>query len=72
MAFTEAQLLAELQDSGTNPEVVITQFIVGATTTDVYCENNTDTAKKTGPMVQVLNSLTAAQAHTAIDTAMGK
>lgn len=70
MAFTRDQLLTELQDSGTNMQATITQFIPGTTYTDVYVQNNLDSKTKTGPMVQVLNSLTAAQAHAAIDAAM--
>lgn len=69
MAFTEAQLLAQIQVGA--PQAVITQFIVGASYTDVYVENHNDTALKTGRWVQVANTQTAAQAHTDIQNAMG-
>ena len=66
MAFTEAQLQAQLDTDGLNCK--ITAFSVGATTTDVYVQNaNITTAKKSG-MTQCLNTLTAAQAAAAIRT----
>lgn len=71
MAFTEAQLKTDMSDGGSDDNFRIIGFIVGATTTDIYVQNNnTDSRMKSGPWVQVLNSLTAAQAHAAVDAAM--
>jgi hypothetical protein len=70
MAFTEATLQAALNDSGADPAAEIVRFIPGPTVTDVYVQNNFDTRNKTGGWVQVGSTLTAAQAHTAIDAAM--
>ena len=70
MAFTRDALLTELQDSGSNMQATITQFIPGSTYTDVYVVNNYPSKTKSGPMVQVLNTRTAAQARADIDTAM--
>lgn len=71
MAFTEAQLLTDLQSSGANPKVRIVDFInIGTTLTDVYVQNNMPTKTKTGPMVQIAQTNTAAQAHVLIDAAM--
>lgn len=66
MAFTEAQLLAQLATDG---NAIITQFQVGATTTDVYVENYNETSRKAG-WTQILNTRTAAQAHTDIETSL--
>lgn len=71
MAFTEAQLLTELQDSGGDPMVRIIAFIpVGTTATDVYVAGNNDSSRKTGTMIQIAQTNTAAQAHALIDAAM--
>ena len=70
MAFTEAQLLADLQASTGNQAIRIIAFIPGATYTDVYVEGRINEKQKTGPMVQILNSLTAAQAHVVLDASM--
>ena len=61
MAFTEAQLQAELSTDGLVAE--ITKFVpVGATHTDVYVHNlNTTTSRKAG-WTQVAQTNTAAQA----------
>jgi predicted tellurium resistance membrane protein TerC len=69
MAFTEAQLLADLITS--NPAIKIIAFIpVGTTATDVYVEGVSDSKFKTGPMIQIAQTNTAAQAHAIIDAAM--
>ena len=69
MAFTEAQLLTDLQTSGLNVRIVA--FIpVGTTATDVYIENANDTKVKSGPMLQIAQTNTAAQAHVLLDAAM--
>lgn len=69
MAFTEAQLLTDLQSSGLSVRIVA--FIpVGTTGTDVYIENANDNKIKSGPMIQIAQTNTAAQAHAIIDAAM--
>lgn len=70
MAFTEAQLLADIAADSATQRCKIIGFIVGATHTDVYLQNDDDTKNKTGPWVQIPNTYTAAQAHTAIDNVM--
>lgn len=66
MAFTESSLLADLATDG---PTIITQFIVGATTTDVYVENYNATSRKSG-WTQIANTRTAAQAHADIETSL--
>ena len=71
MAFTEAQLLTELQASGANLNAKIIAFIpVSTTHTDVLIQNNFPTKEKTGPMVQVAQTNTAAQALVLINAQM--
>ena len=67
MAFTEAQLLADLANDG---PTIITRFDKGSTTTDVYVENYNQTARKAG-WTQILNTRTAAQAHSDIEASLG-
>jgi hypothetical protein len=61
MAFTEAQLQAQLASDGAGAK--ITQFLAaGASSTDVYVQNlNSTTSEKAG-WTQVAQSNTAAQA----------
>jgi hypothetical protein len=71
MAFTEAQLLTDLQSSGTDMVVEIIGFIpVGTLLTDVYVQNHKGTKTQTGPWVQIAQTNTAAQAHVLIAAAM--
>jgi len=66
MAFTEAQLQAQLDTDGLNCKVV--RFNTTGSVTDVYVQNdNINTSRKAG-MTQVAQSLTAAQAAAAIRT----
>jgi cell division protein FtsN len=68
MAFTEAQLQAQLASDGLNSR--ITQFLNAGTSTDVFVQNmNTATSKKSG-WTQVAQSNTAAQAAALIRTNM--
>ena len=71
MAFTEAQLLTDLQTSGTQMQVEIVGFIpVGTTSTDIYIQNHIGTRTQTGPWVNVAQTNSAAQAHVLIAAAM--
>ena len=65
MAFTEAQLQAQLDADGLACR--ITAFSVGATTTDVYVQNANSTSRKSG-MTQISNTQTASQAAADIRT----
>ncbi len=68
MAFTEAQLQAEIASDGSG--ATITKFLNAGTSTDVYVQNlNGTTSNKTG-FVQVAQSNTAAQAAALIRTAL--
>ena len=66
MAFTEAQLLTDLATDG---PTIITQFNKGSTVTDVYVENYNQTSRKAG-WTQILNTRTAEQAHSDIETSL--
>jgi len=68
MAFTEAQLQAQIDSTGLCAR--ITQFNMGATTTDVYVQNVNNTSDKSG-WTQILNTQTAAQAAANIATSLG-
>ena len=70
MAFTEAQLLTAIQDSGADVQAQIVRFIPGPLFTDVYIQNMLDSRAHTGAWVQVDSTLTAANAHIAIDAAL--
>lgn len=67
MAFTQAQLQAQLDSEGNNCE--ITRFdAAGASATDVYVTNfNTNSSRKSG-WTQIAQTQTAAQAYAAIKT----
>ena len=69
MAFTEAQLQAQLDSSGLN--CIITKFdnTASASFTDVGVQNFNTSARKTG-IVQIAQSNTAAQAAAALLTAL--
>lgn len=67
MAFTESTVQAQLDAEGLNAKIV--RFEVGASTTDIYCENINSVSRKTG-WSQVANTLTAAQAATAIKASL--
>lgn len=69
MAFTQAQLQAQIDTSGLN--CIITKFdnTSSASFTDVGVQNFNTSAKKTG-IVQIAQSNTAAQAAAALLTAL--
>lgn len=64
MAFTEAQLQAQIGSDGLNARV--TQFITTGSNTDVYVQNMNGTTSKKAGWTQVPQSNTAAQAATLI------
>lgn len=66
MAFTEAQLQAQLATDGAGAK--ITQFLTAGASTDVYVQNlNSTTSEKAG-WTQIAQSNTAAQAAALIRT----
>lgn len=66
MAFTEAQLQAQLDTEGLNCKITQFNATDSASYTDVFVQNaNTNTSRKSG-WTQVAQSNTAAQAATAI------
>lgn len=68
MAFTEAQLQAQIAADGAGCK--ITQFInIGTTKTDVYVENMNSTSRKFGGL-QIAQTNTAAQAAALLRTAL--
>lgn len=70
MAFTEAQLVAQIDPSATGRVVALDQFIPGTTFTDVYAVGVVYPYSGRSRWVQIANSNTAAQAWTAIQTAL--
>ena len=71
MAFTEAQLVAQADPNGTLRTVNIAEFIpVGTTLTDVYAAGVISPYAGRSRWVQLSQSLTAAQAWAAIQTAL--
>jgi hypothetical protein len=70
MAFTEAQLNAQLDPASTGRTITIGELIIGPTTTDVYAVGVTAPYAGRSRWVQVASSNTAAQAATAIQTAL--
>lgn len=66
MAFTEAQLVAQLDAAATGRTINLESFIPGPTVTDVYAIGVTAPYAGRSRWVQMLSSLTAAQAATAI------
>jgi len=69
MAFTQAQLQAQVDADGLNCKITRFDATSSASYTDVYVQNMNSTADKSG-WVQVAQSNTAAQAATAIRAAM--
>ena len=69
MAFTEAQLQAQLDAEGFNCRITRFDATSSASYTDVYAENVNSVSRKTG-MVQIAQSNTAAQAATALKAAL--
>lgn len=69
MAFTEAQLQAQLDSAGNACKITRFEATESASYTDVYVQNMNASAKKSG-RVQLAQSLTAAQAAAAILTAL--
>lgn len=71
MAFTEAQLVAQADPNGTLRTVNIAEFIpVGTTLTDVYAAGVVAPYAGRSRWVQLSQTLTAAQAWAAIQTAL--
>jgi hypothetical protein len=71
MAFTEAQLVAQADPNGTLRTVNIAEFIpVGTTLTDVYAEGVVAPYAGRSRWIQLSQTLTAAQAWAAIQTAL--
>lgn len=70
MAFSEAQLVAQLDPSSTGRTITIGELIPGATVTDVYAIGVTAPYAGRSRWVQVLSSLTPAQAATAIQAGL--
>jgi len=66
MAFTEAQLQAQLSTDGLNAR--ITQFNTVGSVTDVFVQNMNNTTSKKAGWTQVPQSNTAAQAAALIRT----
>lgn len=60
MAFTEAQLQAQINTDGLNAR--ITQFLTTGSNTDVFVQNMNGTTSKKAGWTQVAQSNTAAQA----------
>ena len=71
MAFTEAQLVAQADPNGTLRTVYIAEFIpVGTTLTDVYAAGVVAPYAGRSRWIQLSQTLTAAQAWSAIQTAL--
>lgn len=70
MAFTEAQLKAQLDSAATGRTITLVTFNPGSTNTDIYAVGITAPYAGRSRWVQVANSNTAAQAATAIQTAL--
>jgi hypothetical protein len=70
MAFTEAQLVAQLDSASTGRTINIETLIPGPTITDVYAVGITAPYAGRSRWVQVTSSNTAAQAASQIQTAL--
>lgn len=70
MAFTEAQLVAQLDPASTGLTIDIQRLIPGTTTTDVYAVGQVAPYAGRSRWVQVLSSLTPAQAAAAIQAGL--
>lgn len=70
MAFTEAQLVAQLDPASTGRTINIQELIPGPTITDVYAVGVVAPYAGRSRWVQVTSSNTAAQAATAIQAAL--
>jgi hypothetical protein len=70
MAFTEAQLVAQLDPASTGRTINIQELIPGPTITDVYAIGVVAPYAGRSRWVQVNSSNTAAQAATAIQAAL--
>jgi len=66
MAFTEAQLQAQITSDGLNARV--TQFLTTGSNTDVFVQNMNGTTSKKAGWTQIPQSNTAAQAAALIRT----
>lgn len=70
MAFTEAQLVAQIDSARTGRVANLTAFNPGASYTDVYVVGVTAPYAGRSRWVQIANSRTAAQAWSDIQTAL--
>lgn len=70
MAFTEAQLVAQLDSASTGRTITIQELIPGPTITDVYAVGVTAPYAGRSRWVQVTSSNTAAQAASQIQSAL--
>lgn len=70
MAFTEAQLVAQIDSASTGRVANLTAFNHGASYTDVYVVGVTAPYAGRSRWVQIANSRTAAQAWSDIQTAL--
>lgn len=70
MAFTEAQLVAQLDPASTGRTITLEDFIPGPTVTDVYAVGFTAPYAGRSRWVQMASSLTAAQAAAAIQAGL--
>lgn len=70
MAFTEAQLVAQLDSANTGRTITLVTFNPGATNTSIYAVGVLAPYAGRSRWVDVLNSRTAAQAAGDIQTAL--
>lgn len=70
MAFTEAQLVAQIDSTGTGRVVTIQTFNPGATNTSIYAVGVLAPYAGRSRWVDVTNTRTAAQAWSDIQTAL--
>mgnify|MGYP003457902948 CR=1 FL=1 len=70
MAFTETQLVAQLDSANTGRTITLESFIPGPTITDVYAIGVVAPYAGRSRWVQLTSSNTAAQAATQLQTAL--
>ena len=70
MAYTEAAVAAALDPTAQGRTIAMERYIPGTTITDVYAVGVTAPYAGRSRWIQVLNSLNAAQAATAIQAAL--
>ena len=70
MAFTEAQVVAQLDTTGQGKTITLVSFIPGPTTTDVYATGITAPYAGRSRWCQISSTLTGTTAATAIQNAL--